>query len=94
MGHCPKAVISVTAQPQGAEIAAGGKLSLSVTATASNGTPLFYQWQKDGSPVSGATSASYSKSDAVSADAGDYQVVISAAGIASVTSQTATLTIH
>ncbi|EKN4700356.1 immunoglobulin domain-containing protein [Yersinia ruckeri] len=87
-------MISVTAQPQGAEITEGDKLSLSVTATASNGTPLFYQWQKDGSPISGATSASYSKNAVASADAGDYQVVISADGLASITSQTATLTLH
>jgi hypothetical protein len=53
---------------------------------------LTYQWYKDSSAISGATSASYTISSAASGDAGSYYVVVTnSAG--STTSSTATLTI-
>jgi hypothetical protein len=56
--------------------------------------PLSYQWQKKGSNISGATSASYSTPPTTSADSGStFDVVVSnAAG--SVTSQQVTLTVN
>ena len=48
--------------------------SLSVTASG-NGT-LSYQWFKNGSPISGATSASYALASLVAGDAGGYSVVV------------------
>ncbi|PTY06178.1 hypothetical protein DB347_12055 [Opitutaceae bacterium EW11] len=81
---------TITTQPQSATATAGGSVSFSVAA---NGTaPLSYQWKKDGTAISGATSATYSIASAASTDAGSYTVVVSnSAG--SVTSSAATLTI-
>lgn len=94
MGNRPKAVISVTTQPQDADIAVGDGLSLTVAATASNGASLSYQWQKDNVSIVGATSATYEKNNTVIADAGDYRVVISSVGLSSITSEKATVTIN
>jgi hypothetical protein len=77
---------SISAQPLAQSITVGSTLSLSVTATGS-GT-LTYQWKKDGVAISGATSASYSKSGLTTADAGLYTVVITGAN-GSVTSDPA-----
>ncbi len=59
--------------------------------TASGNSPLTYQWQRNGSAISGATSASYTTSPAVTLDNGaTFQVVVSnSAG--SVTSNPAAL---
>lgn len=54
--------------------------------------PISYQWFKDGSPISGANSASLIKASLSVADAGNYSVTASNP-ISSVTSTTATLTI-
>ncbi|MBD2755939.1 PQQ-dependent sugar dehydrogenase [Spirosoma validum] len=62
--------------------------SVNATGTA----PLSYQWQKDGSNISGATSASYAITSTTASDAGQYQVIVSnTAG--SATSNPATLSI-
>ena len=47
----------ITVQPQGATLTEPAPLSLSVTATGS--APLFYQWTKDGTNLSGATGPSF-----------------------------------
>jgi hypothetical protein len=68
----------------------GGSFSLSVYV---NGTsPFTYQWQKDGQPISGATTNYYSKSNVQSSDAGAYTVVVTNAQ-GSVTSTAATVSI-
>lgn len=55
-------------------VIAGDSFSLSVSA---NGTgPLTYQWRKDGVAITGATSSYFSKSNAQTADAGAYTVVV------------------
>lgn len=81
---------TITSQPQNLSINSGSTAQFSVIVT---GTPtLTYQWRKDGVPISGATAATYTKSNATSADAGSYSVVITnSAG--SVTSAAATLTV-
>jgi DNA/RNA endonuclease G (NUC1) len=72
-------------------VLAGQPASFSVVATGT--APLTYQWRKDGTPVSGATSATYPISSAQSADAGTYTVVVTnSAG--SVTSNGAALTVN
>ncbi|WP_373275512.1 phage tail protein, partial [Serratia marcescens] len=38
----------MTTQPKSADLAVGGNLSLTVAATSSNGKPVKYQWQKNG----------------------------------------------
>lgn len=94
MGRRPKTVISVTTQPQNADLAVGGNLSLTVAATASNGNPITYQWKKNGVIIAGATAARYSKAAVVIADAGVYTVDIFSAGAVSITSQPATVTVN
>lgn len=41
-----------------------------------DGVNVTYQWQKDGNPIAGATSSSYSKNEASLADAGSYTCVV------------------
>ncbi|MEK7953849.1 DUF3500 domain-containing protein [Luteolibacter soli] len=85
---------SITTQPSNQSAAAGGSATFSVVA-ASTGTgtaTLSYQWLKDGSAISGATSASYAISGASAANVGSYQVqVISTGGL--VTSNAATFSL-
>lgn len=80
----------ITGQPQSQTVAIGGTATFTVTAT---GSPApTYQWRKNGTNISGATSATYSKSNVVAGDAGTYSVVVTnSAG--SVTSNNATLTV-
>jgi hypothetical protein len=52
----------------------GGTASFNVAASGS--TPLTYQWRLNGSPISGATGSSYSKSNVTTNDAGTYSVLV------------------
>jgi fibronectin type 3 domain-containing protein len=82
---------SITTQPASQTVNAGQSVTFSVVATGT--APLSYQWQKNGSNISGATSSSFTISPAQTSDAGNYTVVVSnSAG--SVTSNTATLTVN
>jgi hypothetical protein len=59
-----------------------------------NGTaPFSYQWRKSGVPISGATTASFTITNAQGSDSGTFSVVVSNAG-GSVTSTAATLTVQ
>lgn len=72
----------------------GASLSLSVTAAVSDNGVLSYQWCRNGSPISGATSAAYTKEKVSSADAGNYTVIVTNTRngkTASVTSQAVTV---
>ena len=91
------AVLTVTAkptistQPKSQTVTEGNAVTFSVMATGT-GT-LSYQWKKDGTAISGATSASYTISSAKRSDAGSYTVTVSnSAG--SVTSSAAKLTVN
>jgi hypothetical protein len=64
--------------------------NLSVTAS---GTPLFYQWYKEGAAISGATLATYSVAKAAAADQANYRVVVSNP-LGSVTSSVAHVTVN
>ncbi|MEO5976790.1 MAG: PQQ-dependent sugar dehydrogenase [Chryseolinea sp.] len=81
----------ITNQPSNATVAQGQNVSLSVTALGS--TPLTYQWNKNGSPVAGATGSSFTILNAKITDAGDYTVTI-INGSGTVTSSTASLTVY
>ena len=80
---------AITTQPSDATACAGDNVTFSVTATGSN---LTYQWQKDGSDISGATSDTYTINGVSSTDAGSYTCVVTG-DCGSVTSNSATLTL-
>lgn len=80
----------ITSQPVSLAVAQGAAATFAVAATG-NPAPT-YQWRKNGSNISGATSSSYTIASVSSGSAGTYSVVVkNSAG--SVTSSGATLTI-
>ena len=81
---------AITAQPSSSTVISGGAASFSVVASGTS--PLAYQWKKDGSSISGATSSTYTIASTQTTDAGSYTVVVTnSAG--SVTSSPIVLTI-
>ncbi|MEZ5278804.1 MAG: hypothetical protein R3F07_20655 [Opitutaceae bacterium] len=81
----------ITQAPIGAGLIAGGSLILEVTATGEG--PLFYQWQRDGVDLPGATGSSLAIPSAQTFLAGGYTVVVSNAG-GSTTSGIATVSVQ
>jgi hypothetical protein len=81
---------TITTQPVAQAVAVGGNATFTVAATGS-GT-LSYQWYKDGTAISGATSASYAVTGATSANAGNYSVKVTN-GSGSITSTGFALTV-
>jgi len=80
---------SIASQPADQSVLAGQTATFGVTAI---GPSLTYQWQRDGTDISGATSASFSFVTTASDDGTTYRcVVTNPAG--SVTSDAATLTV-
>ena len=81
---------TITTQPAGQTVSAGTAVTFAVVAT---GSPApTYQWTKNSANITGATAASFTISNAQSADAGSYAVVVrNSAG--SVPSSPATLTV-
>jgi hypothetical protein len=79
---------SITKQPASVNVCNNASATLSVTAT----NAVSYQWSLNGSPIAGATSASYFIASVIAIDTGSYTVAVTnAAG--SVTSQAATVQI-
>ena len=64
----------VTGQPQSQTVPSGTTISLAVTATDSR--PLFYQWFRNGTPITGATSSTYPLTVTV-LNMGDYVACVS-----------------
>jgi pectate lyase len=82
---------SITTQPVSQTVSAGANVSFGVAAEGT--APLVYQWQKNGSPISGANASTLNLTNVQGADAGSYRVVVSnAAG--SATSTTAVLNVE
>ena len=80
---------TITTQPKSQTVPEGNSVTFSVVATGT--APLKYQWKKNGTAISDATSSSYKISSVKSSDEGSYTVTVSnSAG--SVTSSVATLT--
>lgn len=79
----------ITAQPKGATVKVGKKISLYVSATGA--TPMTYQWYKNGVAISGATAATYEVASATDADGGDYTVIVTNK-LGTATSAVATIT--
>lgn len=80
---------SITSQPTGASVTTGSSFTLSVTA---GGNDLAYQWYKDGTSLSGATSSSYGVTAAAADNAGTYYVAVTNA-YGTVNSDSATVTV-
>ena len=80
---------AISTQPQNALICIGGAASFSVVATGSG--PLTYQWYKNGSSISGATSATFSISSCVIGDTGSYYVQVRDSLLSLASSNTVTL---
>ncbi len=87
---------TITTQPTAQSVTVGQSASFTVIATGS-GT-LSYQWTKGGVAIAGATAATYTISATVSADAGNYAVVIvntiSSVASAATTSTAVSLTVN
>jgi hypothetical protein len=76
---------AITTQPVAQSVTVGQTATFSVTATGS--APLSFQWQRNGTAISGATSASYTTVATVIADSGaTFRCIVSNSG-GSVTSQ-------
>ena len=80
---------AITSHPSSQTVAVGQTATFTVLASGSS--PLAYQWQKNGSAISGATSASYTTPVVAMSDDGSiFKVVVSNPG-GSATSDPATL---
>ena len=82
---------SVTTQPASQSVSAGQAASFSVAATGT--APLGYQWKKNGTAISGATSSSYTTAATVTSDNGGQFTVAVSNSAGSATSNVATLTV-
>ena len=82
---------SITAQPVNQTVMAGQSVTFSVTATGT--APLSYQWQKNGAPISGATSSSYTTPATTNADNGAQFTVRASNSLGATASNAATLTV-
>ncbi len=81
---------SITTQPASLTVNAGASAAFTVTATGD--APLSYQWKKNGTDISGATSATYTISATTLTDSASYTVTVTNS-VSSVTSNAATLTV-
>jgi hypothetical protein len=82
---------AIQTQPQSQTVTAGANVQFSVAASGRPG--VTYQWNFNGTPISGATGSSYSFSSAQSGNAGNYTVAVSNV-MGRVTSNVATLTVN
>ena len=74
----PPGAAGITTSPLSQAVAPAQSVTLSVSAT---GSGLSYQWLKNGSAISGATSSSLTIASPAVADAGSYAVLVTAGGI-------------
>jgi len=83
---------TITAPPQAAFVSDGRPAMFSAVAVGSS--PLAYQWQKNGTIISGANAASYMTPNLVLSDSGSsYSVVVTNSG-GSITSNPVTVTVN
>jgi trimeric autotransporter adhesin len=83
--------VTITTQPVALNICALNMATFTVAASGS-GT-LTYQWRKGGTPITGATSATFTITSASVADGGNYDVVVTGA-CGGVTSTSVVLTVN
>ncbi len=82
---------TITIEPVSQAVIVGATAMFSVVAGGTG--PFTYQWTKNGTPISGATGASYTTPATVATDSGSTFGVAVKNGAGSVTSSTATLTV-
>jgi hypothetical protein len=82
---------SITAQPTSQSTLVAQTATFTVTAAGS--APLAYQWQRNGTPIAGATTSSYTTPAATLADSGGVFVVVVSNAAGSTTSNSATLSV-
>ena len=83
---------AIVSQPQPQSVAAGSAATFSVGATGT--PPLSYQWKKNGTPITGANSSSYTTPALGIADSGStFSVVVSNPTSSVATSNAATVTV-
>src|SRR5574341_2632070 len=75
--------------PQSQTVPAGSDVTLSVQAS---GSDLTYQWQHDGTNISGATTSALVLNDVQTSDGGTYTAIVSNGGGSVTTSATLTVT--
>ncbi len=83
---------TITTQPANQTVTAGQTATFSVVAAGT--APLTYQWQKNGSVISGATATSYTTPVTTTADSGELFRVVVSNSAGNVTSNSATLTVN
>ena len=82
----------ITTQPTNQTVAAGQTATFTVVATGA--PPLSYQWQKNGTVITGATGASYTTPTTTSADNGSQFIVVVSNSTGNATSNAAILTVN
>ncbi|MES1185826.1 MAG: PA14 domain-containing protein, partial [Myxococcales bacterium] len=82
---------SIASQPSSVTVPVGGNATFTVSASGS--APLSYQWQRNGSNISGATSASYSLTGVQVADSGAQFRAVVTNTFGTATSNAAVLTV-
>jgi hypothetical protein len=82
---------TITTQPASQTVTAGATATFTVAASGTS--PFTYQWRKNGTAISGATSASYTTPATTTADSGSTFSVVVSNGAGSATSNNATLTV-
>src|SRR5579884_87829 len=81
---------TITGQPQ--SLTTNGGSTVTLSATVSGSSPLFYQWQFNGTNLSGATNATVTLSNVLDSQSGSYDLVVSNTW-GGATSSNATLTV-
>jgi uncharacterized repeat protein (TIGR02543 family) len=74
--NSPAATPTIAFQPTGVNKTVGQSATFSVGATKSDNGVLSYQWQKNGSNISGAISSTLTRDPAAESDSGSYSVVV------------------
>lgn len=83
--------VSITTQPASQTVCQGTEVTLTV---AVDGTSPTFQWKRNGTNITGATSASYTISNPIPANSGSYTVEITNACSSPILSNAATLTVN
>ena len=81
---------NITSQPANQKICAGQTASFAITAT---GTNISYSWRKNGTPIQGANSATFTINGITTDDAGNYDCEVTGKCQPPKTSNTAVLTV-